>query len=381
VKQPLIVLWTALLLSSQEAQQPIRSSVTLVQVDAIVTDSKGRPVSDLTKADFELYENGELRKLSGVSFVRTEKRSGSAAPAPAVRHSSTALQQQDITRTVAVVVDDLKMSIESLHFTREALRKFVDQQIGPGDLVAILTTSGQGGSYGFTTDRRALRSATDHLRIYLRGANYAGAVQTIGAVGESDDGTIAGLERRRFAVGTLGGIRHVVAGMRNLPGRKSVVLFSEGASYVRRTQREPPVTLAELQDVSGQANSSAVVIYAVDARGLVYPGLQAKDDVSDLESVNVREELDSRRSKFRDEQSMLGYLARATGGVAFLDNNDLNAGLRQALEDQSGYYLLEFHPDSAETERIRREGKYRRLTLKLRRPGLRVRYRQGFFGG
>ena len=82
--------------------------------------------------------------------------------------------------------------------------------------------------------------------------------------------------------------------------------------------------------------------------------------------------MSDRRQTFRDNQEGLYFLADRTGGRAQFDNNDINAGLRRVLEDQSGYYLLGFQPDDDSAARLRRDGKYHRLTVKVKRPGLRV---------
>src|SRR5207237_8592912 len=150
----------------------VRITTNLVQVDAAVTDKKGRPVTDLRAEDFELYEDGSPQKITNFSFVSigsgappssgptrtgiTPPRPGEVvAPVPPVR-----LRPEQVRRTVALVVDDLGLSFESMHFVRGALRKFVDEQMQSGDLVAIIRTgSGVGAIQQFTSDRRRLDAA------------------------------------------------------------------------------------------------------------------------------------------------------------------------------------------------------------------------------
>src|SRR5206468_6277546 len=114
---------------------------------AAVSDKNGRPVTDLRAEDFEIYEDGRLQKITNFSFVSPGSTASSspaaesklrrpgevAAPIPTVR-----LRPEQVQRTVALVVDDLGLSFESIHFVRDALRKFVDEQMQSGDLVAII---------------------------------------------------------------------------------------------------------------------------------------------------------------------------------------------------------------------------------------------------
>jgi VWFA-related protein len=129
----------------QEApDKTIRIDVNLVQV-AIVTDAKGRQVTDLKSEDFEILQDGEPQKITHFSYIST----GSSRPAPSAANDSRSVRTTDrdqIRRTIAVVVDDLGLSFESTVRVRDALRKFVKEQMAPGDLVAIIRTSGGMGA-------------------------------------------------------------------------------------------------------------------------------------------------------------------------------------------------------------------------------------------
>lgn len=372
---PLLFFLTAALHSQ------ISVTTTLVQVDAIVTGADGRPVTTLTQDDFEILEDGKPREIRSFSFVRIEGAvAGERAATKAATVAPVTLRRQDVRRTIAIVIDDLKMSVQSLHYTREALRKFIATQVGPDDLVAIQTTGGASPLGQFTTDRKQLRAAVDRIRVNLTGGGPADSIRAIGNE-EGDDAQVGAMLRRRFAVGTLGAVRHIAEGMREMPGRKSVVLFSEGMRMARDfVKEEPPVDVNEVRSVSDAANRAAVVIYAIDPRGVVYPGMQAKDDVSGLEQGEVRDQIGERLERLRGTQATLRFLAQETGGLAQLNSNDMNDSLRQVLSDQSGYYLLGFQSGEDAAARLRREGKYHRLQVRVKTPGLRVRHRKGFLG-
>src|SRR5262249_2955509 len=135
--------------------------------------------------------------------------------------------------------------------------------------------------------------------------------------------------------------------------------------------------LDSLHRLVDAANRASVVIYTLDARGLVYTGLTAADNTSGRSADQVESELSDRRNKLFDTQDGLHYLATPTGGNAIINNNDLSGGIRKILDDQS-YYLIGYIPnDETFDPRTRR---FNKLTVKVKRPGLKVRYRSGFFG-
>src|SRR5881227_2557408 len=168
-----------------EKDDVVRITSNLVQVDAVVTDKKGNPVTDLRPEDFEIYEDNRPQKITNFSFVSVEpgaQPAGTPAPESATAHAHTRtgeavapvppvhLRPEEVRRTFALVVDDLGLSFESMHFVRNALRKFVDEQMQPGDLVAIiLTGAGVGALQQFTSDKRLLYAAIDRVKWNSRG--------------------------------------------------------------------------------------------------------------------------------------------------------------------------------------------------------------------
>jgi hypothetical protein len=123
----------------------VRITTNLVQVDLVVTDAKGNQVTNLTQDDFEIYEEGKQQPITNFSFVSNEQAPASlTASAPSVTTSpgtGIRLRPETPRHTIAIVIDDLKMSYESVIATRKAVRKFIDERMQPGDLVAIVRTS------------------------------------------------------------------------------------------------------------------------------------------------------------------------------------------------------------------------------------------------
>ncbi|HEX8921332.1 MAG TPA: VWA domain-containing protein, partial [Pyrinomonadaceae bacterium] len=155
-------------------EEVVRITTNLVQVDAVVTDKSGKIVTDLRPEEVEILEDGRPQKITNFSFVPLESSTEqpaavktppalvdkNAPPAPPVR-----LRPEQVRRTVALVVDDLGLSFESTHFVRQALKKFVDQQVQQGDLVAIIRTAGGiGALQQFTSDKRQLYATIERVR-------------------------------------------------------------------------------------------------------------------------------------------------------------------------------------------------------------------------
>src|SRR5216684_6015426 len=157
--------------SSDEDQDVVRITTNLVQVDVVVTKD-GKQVTDLKPEDFEIFEDGKPQRITNFSYISNVPAGASnLAPRPLPRDKNgppvvaAAVRPHDVRRTVALVVDDLGMSFESMSQARRQVRKFVDEQLQPNDLVAIIRTGGEVGSLQqFTTDRRLLNSALDHLK-------------------------------------------------------------------------------------------------------------------------------------------------------------------------------------------------------------------------
>ncbi len=276
-----------------------------------------------------------------------------------------------------------------------------------GDLVAIIRTGvGIGALQSFTSDKRQLFAAIDKIKWNSQGRVGINSFDPIGTTLREDlngtrksDGSVKsvqGTEEEKafekqinefrndnFSVGTLGALNYVIRGMRELPGRKAVMLFSEGFPLV--SNGEPNRIFEAMKRLADLANRSSVVFYTLDPRGLQNPGMAYANDIirevvpsdpgADRFDSDPR---DARTTVFRDTQQSLRYLAYETGGVPFVNQNNLNLGLQRAVDDQSSYYLLGYQPD--ETTFDPKKNKFNKLVVKLNRPDLKVRYRSGFFG-
>ena len=382
----------------------IRITVNLVQVDAIVTDSKGHQVTNLQPADFTILEDGRPQTITNFSYISTAKPGGIEAHAaippatagiPAV--PPVRLQPEQVRRSIVILVDDLHIAFENMVYVRKALNKFIDDDVQPGDLVAILHTSGGlGVRQQFTNDKRVLHATVDRLRYYLFGGwglEVDSVPWALRANGRGDKNELKGVKkdleaaersesdfrRKAIIVGTLDALEYVLGGLRDLPGRKAVFLVSDGFSFCNSRTCTLETRLRELADL---ANRCAVVVYTVSASGL--PTLSVDASMS-APPGNINPQWfvaaqDTIRSAYFDAQVPMARLAQWTEGLFVHDTNDLAGGMHEMMDDLSGYYLIGYKP-SADTFKGDKAGRgYHHIQVKVKVRGLRVRTRPGFYG-
>ncbi|MBN2321685.1 MAG: VWA domain-containing protein, partial [Acidobacteria bacterium] len=359
-----------------------RVDVNLVQVDAVVTDKNGRPVTDLTADDFIILQDGKRQEISNFSLVRLQapvlpgpavqkppskfRDASPTAPTPQIR-----LTPAQVRRVVALVVDDLGLSFPSTVQVREAVKKWIDEEMQPGDLVAVITTGfGMGGLQQFTGDKQLLYDSIDRIRFNM--------LSRVGASSYEQEETVLSTQQeeernRGITMGTLGSLRYILNGMETLPGRKSLILFSENLVMnfdAAEEGDEGAVFSMNLSDSSKDrmqllvqdANRASVVIYTIDPRGTAW----GAHDVEMSEITSAREGL--------------SVMAQQTGGLFIQDHNFVELSLQEAVRDGETYYLIGFLPDEETIAEIKEgRSKYHNLTVRVKRPGLQVRSRSGFF--
>jgi VWFA-related protein len=358
-------------------ERPIfRLTVSLVQLDVVVTDGKGRHVTTLGPEDFEVYQDGRKQPVTAVSYVDSAESWEDTSGLPPL--PPEALRPRDARRAMAIVVDDLRMSFESVYYSRRGLQRFVDREFQPGDLAMLVTTSG-GRTPELTFSPAALRSAVNRLRFSLWDIRPASVLDPI-------DGRFGRLEgfdpynrfqQRNFAADSIARIEASIDVLKPLPGRKSIILVSEGFS-IFGPGLDNGLMRDLMQHLVDHANRAGVVVYAVDPRGLVYTGLTAADGAGAGIGPLGRDIGSLRAAAIRETQDGLRYLAGETGGFAVVNNNDLAAGMKRIMTDQQGYYLVGYQPEAG-TLAPDATGKFRHLKIKVTRKGLHVRTRSGFY--
>jgi VWFA-related protein len=354
-------------------EQPIfRLSISLVQLDVVVTDRHGRHVTNLGPDDFVVYQDGRPQQVTAVSYVDSAEDWVDTSGLPPV--PVAALHPRDARRVMAIVVDDQRMSLDSMAHARYGLERFADREFRAGDLAVLVTTSsGMRRAPVLTFSPLVLKTAIARLGYSLWGVRGASALDPITDVSDLADG-FEGFQERTFAVSSLERVNAVIDVLKTLPGRKSVTLVSEGFS-VFGFGMDNQLIRDYLRRLVDHANRAGVVVYALDPRGLVVTGMSAADTVNPMRAGQVAM---MRSAALRESQDGLKYLAGETGGFAVVDSNDLAGGMRRIVTDQNGYYLVGYQPDAG-TVRTDGSGRYMKLKIKVKPKGLRVRTRSGFY--
>lgn len=399
--------------SPQQPDPTIRVNVNLIQLDATVTDRSGRRVPDLTAADFEVSREGKRQSIKSVVWVPGQRpKLAPAVPVPPASAITGELRPEDIRRTIVIMLDDLNLSLSSMSLTREAMKKFVQENMDTQDLVAVCRSSrGLSAMQQFTTNKRLLLASIERMNFASMVALDPLAPISISPLESSDDSTIARMAREARqhediqnrsmqdmrTAAMLGSVNLAVLGLRELPGRKALVLVSDGVqlldmpssfndSNLDPLKQRPGAmggkrnrTDAALRSLIDMANRSGVMISTIDPRGLVNFGISAQDSVSAKDGRLAFTLAAQWQQDFQLSQDGLDELARETGGVFYRNSNDIIGALRSALDDQEGYYLVAFEPDDATFEKAKGEPKFQHLTVKVKRSGTSVRYRRGFY--
>ena len=386
------------LLQAQEPAAPPATvfsvGTTLVQIDSVVTDSKGHQVANLKPDDFQVLVDGKPQPITNFSYVHLDSTDvNRPSLSPQALHQplpsanpADVLKPEDVRRSMVLVVDDLSLSFESMYSVRRTLRKFIDEQMQPGDLVALWETGRSNSVFQqFTSDKRVLQAAVENLRWNPIGLGLvdpfgpalpgrpsivprAGPPQAAWdrRTGDADESAYLRLNATGGALDMLG---QLMDELRPVGGRKAVVFFSDGIDlpgisipgrYLRIPRDDELVT--RFHRLIDKANRSGAVVYTVDARGLVYLGPEKLGALA------------------LSQQGLL-QLAEDTGGFAALNGNGLSDALQRVEEEQRGYYLIGFKaPENISTGSPASKAEYHSIKVTVSIHGLRAHSRSGFFG-
>jgi VWFA-related protein len=398
------------------AQQPqptltFRATTNLVEVDAIVTDATGGFVRDLRKDEFEILEDGNgVFSIVDIPIDR---------PDPLL-HRSTAVDADVVTnerpfdgRVFMIVLDAFHIAPIRSSAVRQQARTFVERFMGVNDLAAVIHVGRPEAGQEFTTNRRllleaierfsgqAMRSATENM---IRDARHKASMLSDGTsggpaildMGPAED--VQARERAFMARESANALKRLSDYMIGLSGRrKAVLFFSEGIDYqtidapglvsalptAERVLDEAGSVRVSQTSMIAAATRANVSIYTIDPRGLATEGDETialgmlpgqTGDIVGARDYQVSSPQTDLGVEIKVAQDSLRYFADETGGLAFVNSNDADAAFRRILEDNSSYYLIGYvSPDS------RRDGRYHRVSIRVNRPGVRVRARKGYY--
>ena len=436
MKYALLSLSLLVLSAGTLAQQPpiARTTTTGVVVDVSVVDRDGKPVLDLRHDEFELSEDGKRQQIAWASLVHagavrpidasSAAASGAAQSGPPAAGAPGAQPAQPYrtTSVTAILFDSLSPEMRPL--AHRAAVTYLSTLSPPYDYAGVFLANVKLVTFAsFTNDPLVLRAAVDNLgstapTAVSPAAERAGYSrvqnlpldpnQPITPGAESGAGWIHALEREKYLTApdpetyfrrmelrmfetyqqflaefhgqsSLAGLRSVVASMALLPGRKSILYFCEQLPI---TDAVKPKFDALIQE----ANRNNISFYTVDAAGLRVHSEEAKV-LRNVEVAGTQGVGDAQRGRGawtkeleRQEQilssragAVLGRLAKETGGFLLDNTNNLGAGVARMHQERTTYYLLAYQPTNTATD-----GKFRRVSVKVKRPRVTVRARPGY---
>lgn len=360
--------------------------VNYVEIDAQVTDAQGNLVRNLTKDDFQISENGKPQALTVFSTVDIPVEHidpplfAKAAIPPDVASNARPFEG----RVFVIVVDDLHTAATRTGRVRAAARLFVSRYVGANDLVAVVNTSGfSSGAQDFTTNRTLALRAIDSAIGQKADSATSAALDDYyrnNTGGIAGDSTISAdsneLERYTKARNTLATMKALANYLDGIHGRrKAVVFFSEGIDYDTTNPfagRYARDVQDSMQEAIAAATRGNVSIYSVDPRGVT----SGMDDLIQIQSFPTDNSISSTQllEETRVQHDNLRVLSDQTGGFAVLNQNDFRNAFTRILDDSSSYYVLGYYPTNGN-----RDGKFRRVEIKVLKPGLKVRARNGYY--
>jgi VWFA-related protein len=363
-----------------------RVEVNYVEVDAVVTDAAGRIVTDLTQADFEVLEDGRPQKVTAFSLVNLPiERPVRPLFAGGPIESDVSANTTAEGRIYLLVLDDLHTNFTSTARVRQFVRAFLENNFGTNDLAAVVYTGGRStAGQEFTNNRRLLVEAVDRFsgrRLRSEALELQDELGRRADIGSERDLKLLDpleAERAYQARSMLTQLRDLAAFMEGIRGRrKSILLISEGISYNIYdpfTNTSAGIILQQASDAIAAATRGNVAIYAIDPRGLsaFEEAIESAGTPSGV-TPSQFSLIGQLESSLRLSQQSLQVLADQTGGFAAINRNDFAGAFERVVRENSSYYVIGYYPTND-----RRDGRFRRIEVRVKRPGLQVRARRGY---
>jgi VWFA-related protein len=375
-------------------QQPVfRAGVNFVRVDAIVTDKQGNPVADLSAADFEVSEDGKPQNIEQFRFIRVD---GTAPPETQGRIRTRADEERaaanEDARIFVFFLDDYHVRLGNSMAARKPLVDFVQNSLGPNDLVAVMYPLSPLDAVTLTRDHEMITRTLE--RFEGRKFNYEPKFPQEQRY-QLYPAEVVERIRRQVSLSAIEGLSVKLGALRE--GRKAIIVVSEGYTALLPPQLRDPVAsmpglgnpnrrnpmagdnsitedraeLAgqmdvqqEMRDVFAAANRSNTALYTVDPRGLS----TGEFDIS--ENVGMQRS----NASLRQTQDTLRVLAAETDGRAFVNRNDFGKAMKQIVADSSAYYLIGYNSSQAP-----QDGKFHEIKVRVKRSGVEVRARKGYW--
>ncbi len=371
--------------AAQQDNYVFKANAELVLTNVVVRDAKtGEFVRGLKQSDFTVLENGKPQQISTFDFQTVDMAKplneatisglSGGVNGPAGTKAAVVAKPEDLRnhRLIVMFFDLTSMQPEDLDRCVKAARDFVTNKMQPADLVALVSLDDTlKVDQDFTADKAVL---ANEVGVYngTEGQGFAqGATantnqveDTTGYTPDESEYNDLNTDRELYA------LRAISKALEKITEKKSLLYFSGGIS------RDGIENQASLRAAINSAVRANLSIYSVDTRGL-----QAISPVGDASTGSTRGSgafngaalTNNMQANFAS-QEVMGTLSSDTGGKAFFDSNDFAPAFAQVQRDTSAYYAIGFHSSNPA-----RDGKYRKLTIKINRPGMKIEYRPGYY--
>lgn len=348
--------------SPQGAGQPpatFKVEVNYVELDAVATDARGQFVGDLTKDEFQVIEEGTPQSI--VAFSRVELPVERADPplfkARAIEPDVRSNREAFNGRVFLMVLDDQQTDMRNTLRVQAAARQFIRRFVGANDMVAIVSTAGStSASQEFTSSQTRLIAAVNKF------------------MGQKPDRGASDLERGFRARGTYDSLRKLADFLGGIRGRRKAILwFGQGVDYDITNAfaaRDAETVRSAMRDVIETATRANVSFYGIDARGL---GAGLDESIEIQGTPDETNDSTAIRNEVRRAHDSLQLVSEETGGFAVINTNDLNGDFERIVRENSNYYVLGYYASNE-----KRDGRFRRVQVRVTRPGVTVRARKGY---
>lgn len=376
-------------------QYELKVTTNEVLVDVRVTDHKGDPVTSLKESNFKVYEDGVLQKINSFDLENIQKLAQETGtngkPAeinlgalPKKTPQATYRQLVQNHRLIVLFFDLTSMQIPDLMRALQSAQNFLKTEMGPADLVAVVT---------YSSDLRVVQDFTnsrDLLSKAIRGIQIgkSSTLASNGSVGEAggtdsfgnevvtqDTGDAFTPDETEFNIFNtdekLSALQSLANMLQSVPGRKSVIHFSSGIEQTGVDNE------AQLQATIDAANRADVSFYTLDARGLMAmpPGGGASAASPSGTAIYTSGAVSSQLSSLHNSRETLSTLATDTGGRMFTDLNNFAPVFKYVQKENTTYYLIGYTPSNTKAN-----GKFRRIRVQLVGVhGLKVEARPGYY--
>jgi VWFA-related protein len=368
-------------------QQPglvLKMNGELVLTNVVARDPKtGEVIQGLKQSDFSIYENGKQQQIETFDFESVDKAtplneatvSGLATGAAGNGTKAVAVAKPEELRNHRLIVmffDLTSMQPEDLDRCVMSAQDFLRTKMQPADLVALVSLGDTlNVDQDFTADKNAL---INEVGVYNGTEGQGFALGATANSNQQEDTTASTPNEEEYNdINTdreLFALQAVSKSLEKIGEKKSLLYFSGGI------QRDGIENQASLRAAINSAVRANLAIYSVDTRGL-----QAISPLGDASTGSLRGTgaysggalLNNMNNNFAT-QEVMASLSKDTGGKAFFDSNDFAPAFAQVERDTSAYYAIGFRSTN-----LLRDGKYRKLTVKINRPGVKLEYRPGYY--